>query len=103
MITPFAQRQIFQTANIESVRAAHEVSEQIQREQARKKTAEDRAAEDEAAVHVVPGSDRIRTEERRGGRGQGGGEEQGPGEAEGEEMAPPDKASNADSHLDFLA
>jgi hypothetical protein len=103
VITPVAQRQIFQTANIESVRAAHEVSEQIQREQSRKKTAEDRAAEDQASVRVIPGSDRIRTEERREGHGQGGAEEAPFGAGDGEEKAPEEPAGPADSHLDFLA
>lgn len=103
MLSPLAQRQVFQTANIESVRAAHEVSELIQREQALKKAAEDHAAEDQAAVHMVPGSDRIRTEERRGGRGQGSAEEQSPSADEGEEKPLEDKAVPADSHLDFMA
>ena len=103
MITPFAQRQIFQTANIESVRAAHEVSEQIQREHARKKTAEDHAAEDQATVHMIPESDRIRTGERREGKGQGGSEEQPPGEGEEREGTSNESAGPADSHLDFLA
>lgn len=95
---------MFQTANVESVRAAHEVSDQIQREQARKKATDDRAAEEQASVRVIPGSDKIRLEERRGGRGQGGAEEQPTGE-EGEERekAPEDSAGPADSHLDFLA
>lgn len=103
MITPLAQRQIFQTANIESVRAAHEVSEQIQREQARKKTADDRAAEEEASVRVIPSSERIRTEERRGGTGQGGAEEQLPEDAGRNAESDEGSAGPAESHLDFLA
>ena len=101
MITPLGQRQIFQTANIESVRAAHEVSELIQREQARQKAAEEHAAEEEAEVHGIAASDRIRTEERRGGRNQGGSEEGASGEEEGQEYK--DSAGPADSHLDFMA
>jgi len=103
VITPLAQRQIFQTANVESVRAAHEVSEQIQREQARKKTADDRAAEDQASVRLIPSSERIRTEERRGGRGQGGAEEQLPEDQHKEESGTEGQAGPAESHLDFLA
>ena len=103
MITPFAQRQIFQTANIESVRAAHEVSDHIQREQARKKTADDRAAEDQASVRVIPSSERIRTEERHGGRGQGGAEEQLPENQGKDSETGENQASSAESHLDFLA
>lgn len=101
MITPLAQRQMFQTANIEAVRAAHEVSEQIQREQIRKKVADDHAAEEQASVRGIPASDQIRTEER-GHRNQ----EQGAGESgEGGEPRPGEdgKAESADSHLDFLA
>jgi hypothetical protein len=103
VISPLAQRQIFQNANIEAVRAAHEVSEQIQQEQARRKVAEDRAAEDQASVRVIPGSEKIRTEERRGGRGQGGAEEELPEGEEGDESKRDGSAGPADSHLDFLA
>lgn len=99
MITPLAQRQMFQTANIEAVRAAHEVSDQIQREQSRKKTAEDRAAEDQASVRGIPASEQIRTEERERNRNQ-----QREAEDEGEPQSGTDEtAESADSHLDFLA
>ena len=99
MITPLAQRQMFQTANIEAVRAAHEVSDQIQREQSRKKTAEDRAAEDQASVRGIPASEQIRTEERERNRNQ-----QREAEDEGEPQSGTDgTAESADSHLDFLA
>lgn len=101
MITPLGQRQIFQTANVEAVRASLEMSEQIQREQARKKTADDRAAEDQAGVQIVSGSERIITEERRQGRGQGEAEQQPP-EEEGE-GSHKQRAKSADSHLDLLA
>lgn len=101
MITPLGQRQIFQTANVEAVRASLEVSEQIQREQARKKTADDQAAEDQAAVQVIPGSERIITEERRNRQGQGSGQ---PGSEEEDETGNRKrKAKSADPHLDFLA
>ncbi len=99
MITPLAQRQMFQTANIEAVRAAHEVSDQIQREQSRKKTAEDRAAEDQASVRGIPASEQIRTEERERNRNQ-----HRESEDEGEPQSGTDEtAESADSHLDFLA
>lgn len=99
MITPLAQRQMFQTANIEAVRAAHEVSDQIQREQSRKKTAEDRAAEDQASVRGIPASEQIRTEERERNRNQ----HREP-EDEGEPQSGADEtAESADPHLDFLA
>jgi len=102
VITPLGQRQIFQTANVEAVRASLEVSEQIQREQSRKKTADDRAVEDQAAVQVIPGSERIITEERRNGRNQSGAEGEAPDEDEVEGRRRK-KAISADSHLDFLA
>ena len=102
MITPLGQRQIFQTANVEAVRASLEVSEQIQREQARKKTADDRLAEDQAGVQVISGSERIITEERRHSQGQGGAEQQTPEEEEGQEKRK-STAKTADSHLDLLA
>lgn len=104
MITPLALRQMFQTANIEAVRAAHEVSGQIQREQASKKTADDRAAEDQASVRGIPGADHIRAEARGRDRGQSGQEEGHPeGEPKGEAGDLEGEAGNADSHLDFLA
>ena len=102
MITPLAQRQMFQTANIEAVRAAHEVSDQIQREQSRKKTAEDRAAEDQASVRGIPASEQIRTEERERNRQH----EQETGDSSEGDARPErdgEKAESADSHLDFLA
>lgn len=99
MITPLAQRQMFQTANIEAVRAAHEVSEQIQREQIRKKVADDHAAEEQASVRGIPASEQIRTEERERNRNQHRGSE-----GEGEPKSGADEtAESADSHLDFLA
>lgn len=99
MITPLAQRQMFQTANIEAVRAAHEVSDQIQREQSRKKVADDHAAEEQASVRGIPASEQIRTEERERNRNQQRETENG-----GEPQTGVDeKAESADSHLDFLA
>jgi len=102
VITPLAQRQMFQTANIEAVRAAHEVSDQIQREQSRRKTAEDHATEDQASVRGIPASEQIRTEERERNRHQD--REAGESSEGDERQAPVDEtAESADSHLDFLA
>ncbi len=99
MITPLAQRQMFQTANIEAVRAAHEVSEEIQREQIRKKVADDHAAEEQASVRGIPASEQIRTEERKRNRNQHPESKDG-----GEPQSGADEAAeSADSHLDFLA
>ncbi|MDP2876488.1 MAG: hypothetical protein Q8O00_09920 [Holophaga sp.] len=101
MITPLGQRQIFQTANVEAVRASLEVSGQIQREQARKKTADDKTAEDQAGVQVISGSERIITEERQQRQKQGGADHQKEKDGDGE--GGNEKAKSADSHLDFLA
>lgn len=99
MITPLAQRQLFQTANIEGVRAAHEVSEQLQREAMKKKAADDRLAEDQVQVNSVTGSDQIRTEERQGRRR----ENQASSEPEEEDGEAENSAAPAEPHLDLLA
>lgn len=103
MISPLGQRQIFQTANVEAVRQAQEVSEQIQRENAKKRVADERMLEDQASVRVVADSERIQTDERQARQeqhlpGQGSGKE----EAEGSESVEK-PADSADSHLNFLA
>ena len=103
MITPLAQRQMFQTINAESVKAALEVSGQFQRELAQRQALLDRMAEDRASVPTIPKAEDLRTEERKGGkqgegeRGQGGGEDR---EQAGEDQA---KANVADGHVDLLA
>lgn len=97
MITPLGQRQLFQAANIEGLRAAHEVSEQLQREAVKKKAADDRLAEDQVQVNSVPGSDQIRTEERQG-RQQGRREN-----PESQDEDDQDSAAPAEPHLDLLA
>ncbi|WP_316676512.1 hypothetical protein [uncultured Tolumonas sp.] len=66
MISPLGQRQVFQTANVEAVRQAQEVSEQIQRENAKKRAADDQMLEDEASVRVIAESEKIETSEREG-------------------------------------
>jgi len=105
MINPLAQRQMHQTANIEAVRQAHEVSGQIQREAMKQRALEDSMAEEQGSVRVIPESEQLRLEERKGG---GGGQEEAQSqseEASQEEETPDaeDKAGPADSHLDFLA
>ena len=103
MISPLGQRQIFQTANVEAVRQAQEVSEQIQRENAKKRVLDEHLVEDQASVRVIANSERIRTDEREERHGQGAAEEEPPGKeakAKPEEESP---AESADSHLDFLA
>lgn len=100
MISPLGQRQVFQTANVEAVRQAQEVSELIQRENTKKRAVDDRLLEDQASVRVISESEHIQTSERQGGGGsQPGPQEQAPREGKPEEHT----AETADSHLDFLA
>lgn len=103
MITPLGQRQIFQAANLEAIRAAHEVGEQMQREAMKKKAADDRLAEDKETVSGVTKGQAMRAEERKEHRhdeASGG----GPQDSETEEAeAHDDPAAPAEPHLDFLA
>ena len=101
MISPLGQRQVFQTANVEAVRQAQEVSEQIQRENVKKQVAEDRLMEDQASVRVIAESEQIATAERKGGRGAQQElleQKAGRKKKDGEEAA-----DSADTHLNFLA
>jgi hypothetical protein len=101
MISPLGQRQVFQTANVEAVRQAQEVSEQIQRENAKKRAVDDQLLEDQASVRVVAESGVIQTNERQGGRGaQEELQEQKPAKERKDGEKP---AESADSHLNFLA
>ena len=101
MISPLGQRQVFQTANIEAVKQAQEVSEVLQRDNAKKRALDDRLNEDQASVRVVAESENIQTHERQGGGGaqQELLEQSAKKEKKGEEHA----AESADPHLDFLA
>jgi hypothetical protein len=101
MISPLGQRQVFQTANVEAVRQAQEVSELIQRDNAKKRAVDDRLHEDQASVRVIAESENIQTQERQGGGGaeQELLEQNAAKERKEEEHA----AESADSHLDFLA
>ena len=103
MISPLGQRQIFQTANVEAVRQAQEVSEQIQRENAKKRVADERLVEDQASVQEIVNSERIRTNEREGRQGQGAAEEELPGKEPKDKLEGENPAESADSRLDFLA
>lgn len=101
MISPLGQRQVFQTAHIEAVRQAQEVSEQIQRENSKKRAVDDRLQEDQASVRMIAESGMIQTNERQGGRGT---------QEELLDRKPAKKkkdgehtADSADAHLNFLA
>jgi hypothetical protein len=103
MISPLGQRQIFQAANVEAVKQAQEVSEQIQRENAKKRVADERLLEDEASVRVISNAESIRTDERQGRGGQGSAEEELPSGTPKPKQEEENPAESADSHLDFLA
>mgnify|MGYP001111597669 CR=1 FL=1 len=102
MISPLGQRQIFQTANVEAVRQAQEVSEQIQRENVRKRVVDEHLLEDEASVRVISSSERIRTDERQGRQEQQGAESQG-AEDKAKQEGGEKPAESAETRLDFLA
>ena len=97
MITPVVQRQMFQTINAEAVRAASEVSGLLQRETVQRQSMLDRLAEAQGEVPVIPLTEGLRTEERKGGRQQKG------RQGKHGEQEQPDAANPADGHMDFLA
>jgi hypothetical protein len=103
MITPLAQRQMFQTINAEAVRAALEVSGEFQRDLAQRQAVLERAAEDQASVPNVSKAEALRTEERKGGRRGDAQEGQDEGGAEGQEPEGQASAKSAEGHLDLLA
>lgn len=105
VVNPLGQRQMFQMANVEAVRQAHMVSEQLQREAVRKEAADEKLEEDQRSVREIPGSERIRTEERQSkGGGSGTKGEEDAGEPEGTTPeSPEDQAGPAENRLDFLA
>lgn len=103
MISPLGHRQVFQTANVEAVRQAQDVSEQIQREIAKKKALDDRLSEDQASVRVVAESERIMTDEQKSGGGNQGQPPERRSVQQGKTDEPEDTAESADTHLNFLA
>ena len=104
MISPLGQRQIFQTANVEAVRQAHEVSGEIQRDIMKMKAAEDQLVEDQSNVRGIPESEQIRTEERKEGGSRKDSHRPQAQAASGEDAKPEaDSAGDADPLLDFFA
>jgi hypothetical protein len=102
MVSPLGQRQMFQTINVEAVRAAAETSGMMQREATHKQAMVDRMAEDQASVPEIPRTDAMRTEERKGGQRDQGGRQGSSAGPEDQEEAP-EGANPAETHLDFLA
>jgi hypothetical protein len=106
MINPLAQRQIHQASNVEALRQAADVAEQLQRELGRKRAADERLAEAQSEVPLIPRAEAMRTEDRRShekneGFHPGGSQGEGPGDLEDEPGD--DSAKTADNHLDILA
>lgn len=95
---------MLQTAALESVRAAHEGNEDVQREVARRQFLDHRLAEDQASVHQVSTSENIRLEKNPQERKREGQKKEAhaPPEAESAE-ASPEAAGSAESHLNLLA
>jgi len=98
MISPLGQRQILQTAAIETVRLAMDGGAQVQREQARRQAFDAKLAEAMVEVPEVAESDELRLSERQGQRGSQGG-----GTGASDEEAEESPAEGADPHLDLLA
>ncbi|MDP1830898.1 MAG: hypothetical protein Q8K67_02480 [Geothrix sp.] len=103
MISPLGQRQILQTAAVETVRAAMEGGFQVQREQARRQAFDAKLAEAMLDVADVVESDAM-TLAGHGPQEQGARQEHGTGasaELPGEAEDTP--AEGAGPHLDLLA
>jgi hypothetical protein len=103
MISPLGQRQILQTAAVETVRAAMEGGFQVQREQARRQAFDAKLAEAMLDVPGVSESDVLKLAER-GAQDQGTRQEHGTGATEDlSEEAEVTPAEGAGPHLDLLA
>jgi len=104
MISPLGQRQILQTAAVETVRQAMEGGSQVQREQARKQAFDAKLAEAMLDVSDVAETDVLRLNEREA-QDQPGGKEHGTGSTEGLPDGASDEtqAEHAGPHLDLLA
>lgn len=103
MISPLAQRQILQTAAIETVRQAMEGGFQVQREQARRQTFDAKLEEAMLDVPDVAETDVLKLSEH-GTQEQGQGQKHSTGSSEelpSETEAPP--AEGAGPRLDLLA
>jgi len=102
MVTPLGQRMVFQTAQAEAARAAHEIAHQMQREEIFKKNLADRMAEDKYSVRGIAESQALRTEEREERRKQSANQSSRENKDE-DDSSQDDEAISADRRLDFLA
>lgn len=104
MISPLGQRQILQTAAVETVRLAMEGGAQVQREQARRQAFDAKLLEAMQDVPDVAEADTLKLteqgpEDREAGADHGTGASEDP-EVEGDMPLP---AEGARPHLDLLA
>jgi len=101
-MNPITLRQSFQNANLEALREAHGLSDQMARETAQRRLIQDRTNEAQSNVPEIPKSEALVTEERQG-RGQQPGQGSQQGGTGGTGEAGTNTANAADSHLDLLA
>jgi hypothetical protein len=104
MISPLGQRQILQTATVETVRQALEGGLQVQQEQARRQAFDAKLAEAKSEVPDISEADALKLTHRNG-RDASRGHQSGTGSSED---LPPEategaQADGARSHLDLLA
>jgi hypothetical protein len=103
MISPLGQRQILQTAAVETARAAMEGGLQVQRELARRQAFDAKLADAMLDVPEVAESDGLRLSEH-GSQDQGARQEHETGSSEDfPSETPSTPAEGAGPHLDLLA
>jgi hypothetical protein len=104
MISPLGQRQILQTAAVETVRQAMEGGFQVQREQARKQAFDAKLVEALVDVADVSETDAMKLTEH-GAQDQPGHSRHGTGASEARPSGQVDglPAAGAEQHLDLLA
>jgi len=104
MISPLGQRQILQTAAVETVRQALEGAQQVQREQARRQAFDAKLVEALLDVPDISGSDVLKLTEH-GAQDQPKEQEHGTGATDDLPLDEPmaTSAEGAGPHLDLLA
>lgn len=103
MISPLGQRQILQTAAVETVRLAMEGSTQVQREQARRQAFDAKLLEAMEDVPDVAAGDTLRLSDQGAAEQDSGGEHGTGASGDLPEEEAPLPAEGAGPHLDLLA
>ena len=98
-ITPLGQRQIFQTANVESVRVANEVLSLLQRDMTFQKTAETQQAEEMKSIRKTLESDHLKLQDHEKDKHKKDSEQP----ESRPESQPESDSETPESGLDFLA